>query len=835
MARFRYVKGDIIKTTKGKHRIFAKDNIEFISAKKVSIVGKEGGVVYGTPEKYIHSPLNIEEGNYTLESTYAHEQLSNLAEQLDEIPFISFMIAIFGKDIETSALSKLYRGLSDKSIQSPEIIVTKIPVRGRVANYSNHRKKILIWEHIIDLAIKDNNDSTQLLTILIEEYGHHIDNLLRTDLATNSKKDEDYIDEGAKFAYALSCFDIFKESSINYAKVQTPKFSGNLIVDFSEVQDKIKAYSSIEQQYDAIPNEDLEAFGAGFQAGMHGGIEREALSELVTSGQMKDSEINQIYYGNWLRDYSQVLLESTIHLEKDDVAKIKKLVNNNNDNKHLKDLLKTNAYKMTQDTWVKMLEILAAKEFSFGTKKYSHYENYLNKFRENYGVLTRDILGIYRPEEHIDNPKGLNDFSSLNISFQYEYEKENCVTKKLYNGEEASILAIDPKFKLKNYIHIGSSERPCSDLYMQQQLKLAVQYGRNKDGFRHLGAALHVLEDYFSHTNFVELSLCKIGEKRLAENPKDQLGKQLIQVYPWVQSMQGKKYTTIPIVTGKFLKDDTMASVLPKVGEKMFPIEDFHYIKRNPGDRTFMDAFIVTMLEDLSTNQKSDGVETETTYMGKTTADWLKTYNTYLKFMDAKAHAIKEGDDFFDIKNPLTNQKIDINPFSFLDRSMSQLGHYMGVFANLGFNLLLSSTDEDIKEEQTLNSNKNYGTDPTHTQIAKDATNHPLNPLASELAKVAVKDVVKRVLQIWKTGEDATGDKLNKYVVNKYTLHPKDTNWADKEVIKWINTLENTKIIERLQSESFSEHTHKEVKRVMEEQEVQQKIKKLQEAIKQFR
>lgn len=39
------------KTTKGKHRIFAKDNIEFISAKKVSIVGKEGGVVYGTPEE----------------------------------------------------------------------------------------------------------------------------------------------------------------------------------------------------------------------------------------------------------------------------------------------------------------------------------------------------------------------------------------------------------------------------------------------------------------------------------------------------------------------------------------------------------------------------------------------------------------------------------------------------------------------------------------------------------------------------------------------------------------------------------------------------------------
>ena len=40
--------------------------------------------------------------------------------------------------------------------------------------------------------------------------------------------------------------------------------------------------------------------------------------------------------------------------------------------------------------------------------------------------------------------------------------------------------------------------------------------------FRSLGAAFHVLEDYFSHTNFVELSLRKLG----------------YDVYPWVEAKQ---------------------------------------------------------------------------------------------------------------------------------------------------------------------------------------------------------------------------------------------------------------------------------------------------------
>ncbi len=52
MSRFRYVKGNITKITGGKHRMFSKENIEFISAKRVIQVGDEGGVSYGRPDPF---------------------------------------------------------------------------------------------------------------------------------------------------------------------------------------------------------------------------------------------------------------------------------------------------------------------------------------------------------------------------------------------------------------------------------------------------------------------------------------------------------------------------------------------------------------------------------------------------------------------------------------------------------------------------------------------------------------------------------------------------------------------------------------------------------------
>lgn len=768
-------------------------NVTFNAAKKVAFHGEQNGVVYG---KYQPPDLRVVECEYKLKSTYAHEQLSQLAKELDEVTFIYFMLGIFGEEIEISAYSKLYRGLSDQSIPPPEILVTRMPVRGWKACYSNKRKKILVWEHFIDQAIRDNDSRGELMAALVEEYGHHIDNLLRTELATNGKKDQDILDEGAKFAYQLFQFDIFNETHLSFARAQTPNYSGDLVVDFSELNREIQSYVGEDQWYDADPQEeDHEGFGAGFQTGTHGGI---ALAALNEEGLFNRDEVLKIYYGNWLRDYSQVLLDKTVRLPKKDLDLLKQ---NNDAVSNL--MIKSNPCRLSHETWVELLELLAAKEFAFdatGKERAAyHYEDYLKKFRNEYGSLTKDILGIYRPEEHIDNPKGLEDSSYLSLSFNYEYPKGTFKVRKLYAGELAESLQIDDspnksgyRFMLKNYIHKSFADHPSADAYMMEQLQLAVQYGRTKEGLRHFGAALHVLEDFYAHTNFCELALMKAGFKN---------------VYPWVEGMQGKDYTTIPVVTGKFLLDDTLASILPKIGEKIFPVGFNEYEPGKPGDRSFADAFILTMLEDLSTGQHTDGIETNPTYMGLRTSQWLKVYKGILALRDGSKKVIQKLGKLGRI----------------LGKSSQFISDCLTTFLNIGFNIFLSNADTLIKEGQTHASNAQYGTDPTHTQLAKDSPDHPLNPLATELAKTAIIKVAEKLIRLWKNpSTDPYGKRFSYDVCNTYTRHPKDSTQMDIIVKEWVNDNKNKSSVRRVESATVYEHVHKKILRKISPEKIQE-------------
>jgi hypothetical protein len=55
-------------------------------------------------------------------------------------------------------------------------------------------------------------------------------------------------------------------------------------------------------------------------------------------------------------------------------------------------------------------------------------------------------------------------------------------------------------------------------------------------------------------------------------------------------------------------------------------------------------------------------------------------------------------------------------------------------------NIVLGSFDNIIPEAQS-HLDKNYGDCPSHSQLAKDSYEHPLNKISAELAKIAVKDV----------------------------------------------------------------------------------------------
>ena len=156
------------------------------------------------------------------------------------------------------------------------------------------------------------------------------------------------------------------------------------------------------------------------------------------------------------------------------------------------------------------------------------------------------------------------------------------------------------------------------------------------------------------------------------------------------------------------------------------------------------------------------------------------------------------------------------------------MGEALESFSNIVFNLLIESVDDDIKEAQTHITNKNYGENPTHTQLGKDATDHPLNGLAAKLAELAVKDVGYRIKNIWDGKiSDPNGNKIVDYVLNTYFRHPRDVNWMEEDILKWVGR--NKTKLEKLCEPTIATHTHKIAKR-----EISKWLNKIKEIKKYF-
>lgn len=785
MTKVRTSGGKITVTIGGNFKTYAKEDIVYNSLKKISFTGKENGIVYGDPE----SPnITVVKSEYKLESTYAHEQMYSLAYELAEMPFMFFMLEIFGNEIEVSALSKLYRNLSDKKINPPEIIVSRMPINGEVAGYSNKRKKIIVYEKFLDEATKDEDKKAELLAVLVEEYGHHIDNLLRTELATNGIPDIDIIDEGAKFAYALFKFDIFKESSLKYAKAETPNFNGDLIVDFSVLNKEITTYVSENKQYDEIPGQETSNYGAGRNrkenknaAYAHGDIEFEAL---VKRDLFNVQQVRNIYYGNWLRDFSQVIVQITVRVTNGAITYQKKKV-----------LKETLPMKISHEGWVSLMEILAIKEFVYDPLKDEGKEppddfNALKKvFDKEFGGLTKDILGIYRPEEHLDNPKGLKDESdskddkNKTISFNYEGK-----IKTLYAGDNTFSWDIDLTRNMSNFFWIDYPERPSSVTYMKEQIVLACQHGKTPVGFRHLGAALHVLEDFFAHTNFLEIALRKQGA----------------DVYPWIETYKGKSWKQLPVVSGTFLVDDTIASVGPKIADLLFDPKFKAYKRPKPNQVPLAEMFVLKTLKDLARGQKTDKAKTNSSYLGVEFATWLDWFENFLTFQQFMAAKYAEADKM-KWKSTDAPEKAVIKTAELLQQSMGYAVQAMAFFPKIIVNIILGSFDNLIPEAQS-HLNTNYGNCPSHSQLAKDSYEHPLNKLSAEMAKIAVKDVGI------KFNNGYTGKKLSEYVANTYFVHPKNSIIFDTIIKDWANSSSNKSALQRLKVATVFEHVHNEVK-----------------------
>lgn len=168
--------------------------------------------------------------------------------------------------------------------------------------------------------------------------------------------------------------------------------------------------------------------------------------------------------------------------------------------------------------------------------------------------VTEERLGTYRPEEHIDNPKGYADGKDAR-----EYDP------RLRGPVQPIELEVDMNTGMKNYIANESGGWATSTGYVRFSLERSIHFGRlytngsgNSKGkeadlceaLRCLGQALHCLEDFGAHTNYCELALRELGYR---------------DVFPHTgvaTEINIRGHHIYPLVTGTFGAVDFLHSVL---------------------------------------------------------------------------------------------------------------------------------------------------------------------------------------------------------------------------------------------------------------------------------
>jgi|GEM_PF-1495682 phcA len=180
----------------------------------------------------------------------------------------------------------------------------------------------------------------------------------------------------------------------------------------------------------------------------------------------------------------------------------------------------------------KYKKILKDKGVVYGLKladfagKYVHFLKYFDE-------VTPELLGVSRTEEHIDNPLTAFTFDEKTKDYYYcPPEAKPSLTdvygmKRYIRNESKGVeIPADDQTDLVKKQGKYASGLPTAVETMRKFFKEGVttfkdKHKADKDrllGLTDIGAALHILEDYFAHSNFCEILLIKLG----------------VSVYPWV-------------------------------------------------------------------------------------------------------------------------------------------------------------------------------------------------------------------------------------------------------------------------------------------------------------
>ncbi|KAI1366039.1 NIMA-interacting protein tinc [Xylaria arbuscula] len=492
------------------------------------------------------------------------------------------------------------------------------------------------------------------------------------------------------------------------------------------------------------------AFGAGNIAGIskvegqnwrHGDIEDTLLTILmarvVGGKKFNNLMVSRVYFGNWLRDYSQAI----------DVGTVKSV--------------SAEAIRL-------LLSVLGFMSFGFGSKEFE---------------VTAERLGCYRPEDHIDNPKNYADNEDAR---RYHRALRGPV-------DESVELAIDEETGMKNYIANERVDIMTSALHVRRlfgkSIELVRSYRNSRDksefyeALRLLGTGLHCLEDYLAHSNYTELALIEMGER---------------DVFPHVGSntqlqIPGVRREVWPIVTGTFGGVDFLHSVTGEVSDKLTQneIQELEgQLQQHSNDDTSILADLLDKIPDGvfggdDKKQKMSDIQSN--------AQAAQMENTQISPRDPEEFTQYAGQVFQQIMPAIefhdelmksiteAIEKIPILP-QIIEQLQDQLS--MWVFTIIApfvlpiisqvKNELATGSNEIIassENEQHVVFNDDNCSDPTHSMLSKDHFSNILNEVAGKTASKVVAWVVPQIMEAWDDDSVDVDRTLNR-IVNGVLHHP---------------------------------------------------------------
>ncbi|KAK3394335.1 heterokaryon incompatibility protein Het-C-domain-containing protein [Podospora didyma] len=496
------------------------------------------------------------------------------------------------------------------------------------------------------------------------------------------------------------------------------------------------------------------AFGAGNIAGIskaegqnwrHGDIEDALLKILMAravGGKKFDKiMVSRVYFGNWLRDYSQAI----------DVGTVKSV--------------SAEAIRL-------LLCVLGFLTFGYGSREFE---------------VTADRLGCYRPEDHIDNPKNYAD----NIDAR-QYDQR--LRAPVNEGVE---LAVDENTGMKNYIanenaNIMTSAAHVRNLF-SKCIELGRSYSRSNDktelyeALRLLGTGLHCLEDFFAHSNYIELALIELGEG---------------DVFPHVGRntklrIPGARGDVYPIVTGTFGGVDFLHSVTGEVSDKLTQSE-IQDLEGTLQESKHADTSILRNLLDKipdglfggdDKKQKMEQIQNDANSSQlENVSVSPRDPEEFTKYIQDVFKQIMPAIEFHDDLLQTISKAISEIPI--LPKIIEQLEEQLSLFVfsviapfiipviDQVKNELATGASEIIessKNEQLIVFDDDSSSDPTHSMLSKDHFSNVLNEIAGQTASKVVTWVVPQLMEAWDDQNKDVNSLLNK-IIYGVLHHPAQVN-----------------------------------------------------------